>query len=409
MKKTVSTLLAIAMCLCLVVPSFASTIDANAIEYRTFAASSSDFTISNGVLVKYNGAGGNVTIPNGVTKIGDGAFLACNRLTSVNIPTTVSEIGMQAFMASGLTSVTIPNSVKKIGREAFWSCGSLTSVTIGSSVIEMGGIAFEMCDNLKTVNILEGTTVIGSNAFRNCYNLTSVTIPSSVTEIGAGAFELRDGAIYVGAISGLTIHCAAGSYAETYAKQNNIRTQVSSTVVSTPNTGFIDVADNAFYAEPVKWAVGKGITNGTGVYTFSPNETCTKAQILTFIWRASGEPEPIRTNPFRDVQPSDYYYKAAIWAYEKGMVTGSSFVGNGYCTRGMAVTYLWNIAGSPAIAPTNQFSDVSAGSSYAQAVAWAVSSGITNGTGANTFSPVTFVIVVRSSHSFIAAWWSRWQ
>lgn len=390
MKKIFSICISFAMLFGLITTSFAQGIDTpqfSRFSSQNFVASSQEFTIKDGVLTKYNGNGGSVTIPNGVIKIGNEAFFACNRLTSVSIPETVTEIGTRAFMATGLTSVTIPNSVRKIGREAFWSCPSLTAVTIGSGVTEMGAVAFEMCNKLTNVTILNGTTIISPNAFRNCRSLTSIIIPASVTQIGEGAFENRDGALYMGTLPNLTIHGAANSYAESYARQNGIRFQADSSTIHVPSTGFTDVPESAFYATPVKWAVGKGITNGTSAYTFSPEQTCSKAQILTFIWRASGEPEPAIRNPFRDVSSSDYYYKAALWAYEQNMVAGSSFLGSTPCSRNIAVTYLWNMSGSPATPVSGQFSDVSSGAPYAQAVAWAVNSGITNGTGERTFSP----------------------
>lgn len=150
--------------------------------------------------------------------------------------------------------------------------------------------------------------------------------------------------------------------------------------------GFTDVKTGDYFAEPVLWAVEKGITAGTSETTFSPNENCSVAQILSFLWRANGSPKPTTANPFSDVKSGDYYADAAAWAYEKGMVSGTAFGGNTPCTRSMAVTYMWKAAGSPS-AKAASFADVSAGADYAQAVAWAVEQEITSGTSATTFSP----------------------
>ena len=109
--------------------------------------------------------------------------------------------------------------------------------------------------------------------------------------------------------------------------------------------GFTDVKENDYFADPVLWAVDKKITAGTSETTFSPNENCTVAQILSFLWRAYGSPSTNTKNPFSDVKSSDYYYNAARWAYDKGMVTGSTFGGDRPCTRSMAVTYMWQAAG----------------------------------------------------------------
>lgn len=150
--------------------------------------------------------------------------------------------------------------------------------------------------------------------------------------------------------------------------------------------GFTDVKTGDYYAEPVLWAVEKGITAGTSETTFSPNENCSVAQILSFLWRANGSPKPTTANPFSDVKSGDYYADAAAWAYEKGMVSGTAFGGNAPCTRSMAVTYMWKAAGSPN-AKASSFTDVPANADYAQAVAWAVEQEITSGTSATTFSP----------------------
>lgn len=151
-------------------------------------------------------------------------------------------------------------------------------------------------------------------------------------------------------------------------------------------TMFADVATSAYYAQPVQWAVEKGITAGTSSTTFSPDATCTTAEILTFLWRSQGQPEPSIKNPFSDVTPGAYYYQAALWAYEKGLISGAAFRGDTPCTRSATVTYLWKLAGSP---PSSYaaFTDVPDTADCAQAVAWAVSKDITSGTSANTFSP----------------------
>lgn len=149
---------------------------------------------------------------------------------------------------------------------------------------------------------------------------------------------------------------------------------------------FTDVAPDAYYAAPVAWAVQKEITAGTGDNKFSPAQNCTNAQILTFIWRAYGKPEPTVENPFTNAIP-DGYAKAAIWASEKGMVSGTTFDVDKPCTRAMAMTYLWQAAGSPETEPTGKFTDVAASDPYAQAVAWAVANGITKGATDTTFAP----------------------
>ena len=149
---------------------------------------------------------------------------------------------------------------------------------------------------------------------------------------------------------------------------------------------FTDVPASKYYAEPVAWAVDNGIAYGTSSTQFSPNQNCTNAQILTFLWRAYGEPEPSVSNPFTN-SINEAYVKAARWAYEKGMVPGGTFDAKRPCSRAMAVTYMWQAAGSPTSTALSTFTDVPPSASYAQAVAWAVTNGITSGTSSGQFSP----------------------
>ena len=151
-------------------------------------------------------------------------------------------------------------------------------------------------------------------------------------------------------------------------------------------TSFSDVPEGSYYAEAVEWAVSQGITVGTGNGTFSPNQNCTKAQIITFIWRSQGSPSASISNLYSDINGNEYYATAAIWAYEQGMVETNVFSGSEPCTRSMAVDYIWKNAGRPK-GGTASFTDVSVEASYADAVAWAVEKGITSGTSSTTFSP----------------------
>ena len=151
---------------------------------------------------------------------------------------------------------------------------------------------------------------------------------------------------------------------------------------------FTDVAATAYYYEPVLWAVEEGITTGRSATTFAPNDTCTEANILTFLWRAYGEPAPkAAENPFgAAVNTGSYYYNAALWAYEQGMID-ETFDPNTACTRAQAVYFMWVAAGSPDDAAASSFTDVAADASYADAVNWAVAQGVTTGRTASTFAP----------------------
>jgi len=270
---------------------------------------------------------------------------------------------------------------------------------------------WEESDSVKRIVVKEGVTSIGREAFgeylgnygsyNNWTNMVNVTIPKSITDIHLFAFDgckgLKDiyyagteaqwkqvdihDDLYMDGNSPLlnaTIHYNSVAI--------NSEPAVPTSTPTTMGTGFTDVAANAYYAIPISWAVEQGITNGTSANQFSPNETCTNAQILTFLWRAYGESEPTIRNPFPDDIPLAFA-KAAIWAYENKMISVDTFDVNIPCTRAMAVTYMWLAAGSPTNVVPSSFTDVPPSANYAQAVAWAVANNITNGTSANQFSP----------------------
>ena len=159
-----------------------------------------------------------------------------------------------------------------------------------------------------------------------------------------------------------------------------------------PQTGvFVDVATGSYYEDAVDWAVENGITKGTDDTHFSPDGICTRAQAVTFLWRAAGSPEPkTNTMPFTDVNAGSYYYDAVLWAVENGITKGTSdttFSPNMTCSRAQIVTFLWRSEKSPAAGTANPFADVKSTAYYAGAVLWAVENDITKGTTNTTFSP----------------------
>lgn len=203
----------------------------------------------------------------------------------------------------------------------------------------------------------------------------------------------------------LTVTDASGKTISTTDKGNgkftftmpNGKVSVSATfkqtTVTPPSTGFMDVPASAYYADAVKWAVEKGITTGTSATTFSPEASCTRAQMVTFLWRAAGSPAPkATTTAFTDLDKSAYYYDAVLWAVEQGITTGTSattFSPNATVTRGQTVTFLYRFAGQPAVSGSSSFTDVNSSDYYAAAVQWAKEQGITSGTSDTTFSPTS--------------------
>lgn len=175
----------------------------------------------------------------------------------------------------------------------------------------------------------------------------------------------------------------------------DISINVSAPVVVTPTTPttptttgtakFTDVSDSDWFGTPVNWAVEKKIAEGKGKGLFAPTETCTHAHILTFLYRANGSPAVNGPSPFATA-PASWYANAAIWAYEKGLVTDRDFNFSKDCTRADAVTYMWKVKGSPDMGNPS-FTDVSTSAAYAKAVAWAVQRGVTEGKGGGLFAP----------------------
>ena len=195
----------------------------------------------------------------------------------------------------------------------------------------------------------------------------------------------------------LTVKDASGSKIKVKDKGNGkftftmpaSKVTVSAEFAEIETLNFADVSTDAYYYEAVKWAAKKGITGGIGNGLFGPNQPCTRAQIVTFLWRAAGSPEPKSMSSFSDVSADSYYAKAVAWAVENGITTGTGdgkFSPDATCTRAQSVTFLFRAIGK-LVDSKAEFSDVLTDSYYANAVAWAVENGVTNGIGDGLFGP----------------------
>ena len=190
----------------------------------------------------------------------------------------------------------------------------------------------------------------------------------------------------------VSVYLSAGTYIikiEKYYFYDNV---YSFSICDTSQKKFTDVISSDYYFDSVKWAVEESITDGTSNTTFSPNGTCTRAQVVTFLWRAAGAPSVSATNPFKDVAKGSYYYTAVLWAVKNGITDGTSnntFTPEATCTRAQVVTFLWRYAGCPSISGSIIFGDVSKNNYYYKAVLWAVKSNITQGVSSNSFLPDT--------------------
>ena len=197
---------------------------------------------------------------------------------------------------------------------------------------------------------------------------------------GAGTYwDLPEGFYQLDILAGTAVYFVVGS-------PKNITIPDANKGPSSSAPSFSDVPPDFWCYDSVSWAVQNGVTKGYTATTFRPGQTCTHAQILTFLWRAAGSPRVSVSNPYRDpiITPAKYYYDALLWAWKLGLVSDASFAPNTLCKRSDAVTYLWKLSGSPAVSGST-FADVSAGDQ--SAVAWAVEAGVVKGTSATTFSP----------------------
>ena len=378
----------------------------------------------------------NITLPDGIVFVGASAFYECTGLKSITLPSSVSYIGDRAFKVCGsIETITIPSGVEEIGEEAFMICTSLKSINIPKSVTKIGNSAFDCCSSLtdvyyegsssqwRSINLAEYNTALTSanihfNSHVHTYEGYTVTAPTC-TEPGYTThkctscdYSYNDSYIeplghnYTEEVTkptcterGYTTYtCSCGdSYKSDYKDalghdyKNGTCTRCG---VKDPNykpqANFIDVAASSYCYDAVQWAVANGITNGTDATRFSPNAGCTRGQVVTFLWRAAGEPVVSGNVGFVDVAPGSYCYEAVKWAVANGITNGTDathFSPNATCTRGQVVTFMYRAAGEPAVGGSNGFVDVAAGSYCYNAVQWAVAKGITKGTDATHFSP----------------------
>ena len=346
-----------------------------------------------------------VVVQSGITEIGSLAFSSASQLTRVSLPNTLKSLGDMAFAyCASLQSITLPDSITNMGGGVFLECPSLTSLKFPAGLKTIWSQILKGCVSLRSVTLPSGAETIMTEAFSGCTALSEVTIPESVSSIDTFAFDkcgkltltilnpnckIADNSelgCTLGRKESTVIRCYENSTAFVYAKENGYEYELLK------KTPFADVAPDAYYAEAVSWALESGVTTGTGPSTFSPNSTCTRAQVVTFLWRVRGQHEPKNSvSPFTDVPKDAYYYKAVLWAKENGITAGTSddkFSPDKPCTRAQVVTFLWRAKGAPFIEQaSNPFKDVPRSAYYAPSVLWAVNDGITKGTGADTFSP----------------------
>ena len=378
-------------------------------------------------------------------------FQGCTSLKTIDLPETITVIGRQAFCFSGLTAIEIPDGVTDIGGSAFHECLSLEYVKLPASLEVTGMNCFLDCDKLSTIVMPQGidpnftngcfvgcdsltdisfhtAPTIGFSMYQNCDGLTNLVIPDCVTSIGDYAFAYCDKLSYVTIPAGVTDFGAKVFYecpklgaiafrgdapafrefafedttltayypADNATWTEEVRQNYNGEVTWIPYEvlPFTDVPANAFYYNPVKWALEKKITAGVSDTLFGSADKCNRAQAVTFLWSAAGKPEPtITSHPFTDVPAGSFCEKAVLWALEKNITSGTDethFSPLATCNRATIVTFLYKALGSPELtAAENPFEDIPDESWYTAPVLWAKEAGITSGTDATHFSPAS--------------------
>ena len=411
---------------------------------RSLASENKGAAVVNNVLIGSYAAfdkkpgDGILVIPDGVTKIAPYA------VSGTTLDPAGGEEGTQVDW--NLVEVVIPDSVKEIGESAFSGCTELESVSIGDGVTTLPKNCFAECYEMRTVNFGKNVRVIEYSAFYDTWLPGDLVIPDTIVSIGKQAFhndefplgatwinhegwggvfenipyrpkDFTDRTITIGpAVTEIgarafygwtvvsddpsmtggtaTIRGYDGTCAEKWAKENDFSFESlgpAPEASSTWTNPFSDVLEEDYFFDPVKWAVQNQVTNGTDETHFSPDNDCTRAQMVTFLWRAKGCPEPTTiNNPFIDLENDSYYEKAVLWAVEQGITKGTSditFSPSTTVTRGQTVTFLWRMEGNESVSVDNPFDDVVEGQYYTDAVLWAVKNQITTGKSENAFAP----------------------
>jgi len=359
-----------------------------------------------------------VHLPESVTSIADEVFTYCSSLKEINWPSGVENIGWHQFRGTALTEFTVPATVKKVESYAFKDCTKLEKLVFeskdtlvtGSQIFEntplltiycwydssaQAAAEFEMIPyvlfdapaDLPRYQILTTTQGDGTITVTPADSIGFEWITIDVTP--ASNSVLYDLYIYYYSYEELDLRVEAVDEDTFRLLMPKCDVEIVA-VFQNIETGFIDIKSTDFFYDAVLWAVENGITTGISPDRFGPNDVCLRSQVVTFLWRAAGEPIVEFENPFVDVKPTDYYYNAVLWAVSEGITNGidsTHFRPNDTCNRSQVVTFLHRAAGEPIVRADNPFTDVKTTDYYYDAVLWAAKNGVTNGITPSTFVP----------------------
>ena len=394
-------------------------------------------------LVAYSGTDTKIVIPStidGKTVVGLDEFFLWERydIEEVVLPDTLQYICMHAFSFTSITEIVIPEGVKSISDYAFMACNNLKKITLPSTLQDATGAFYSSgVGCLEEINVSEDNPYFTSSdgiLFNKDKTILmkypngrtgKYTVPESVKTIGYTAFEgsnldrvyLPEGLEYIAdkafsssRIQGVFVPDTVETFGyEIVDSSSNTRpvllgsegstvyyyTQGYSYDFADPAKAFSDIDENAFYYIPSLWAsqTEPKITSGMSGNKFKPFNMCNRAQMITFLWNAKGCPDAdLTNNPFTDVSESDFYYEAILWAKQAGITSGKTateFDPMGPCSRGQFVIFLWRASGRLEVEVESEFTDVTAGTDLSKAVSWACFNHVTSGVTATKFKPST--------------------
>ena len=353
------------------------------LEIKEGAASVGDFagTVNNNGTVAYDGTDASLT---GTIAMGSGGVVYSQSDISSQLTGRIKALGSMSYAPYDVNNEEVGASETYANAWSYKKSSSSSSSSSGSSATE---------EEYKiTLEDVENGTVKTSPKEAAAGDEVTITVnPDSGYVLDKIRVEDKDGdkvKLTEGEDGKYTFEMPEGGVTISVTFAEETAEEEEETVESV--NPFVDVLETAYYYKAVLWAVENGVTSGTSEITFSPSMPCDRGQMATFLWNLAGRPAASGSNPFVDVTADQYYYTAVLWAVDQGITSGTSdntFSPAKPCSRAEMATFLWNMAGRPAATGSNPFVDVTTSDYYYNAVLWAAETGVTAGTGSNTFSP----------------------